>query len=282
MDIQPAATPTRLTIPAPPLENTVKQSAPADWRDAPLQRRSQADRTHMAESDGAFFGEEGPKLTDVIDILNPLQHIPFVATLYRELTGDKISTAAKLAGGALFGGPLGLMASIADSIYEQENGAGMIETAMNTVLSKDGLAPTTQVAQVSLQSAASAARGISLGQRAGITEAQVLEIGPAVTDAVVLGSSGADVIDARAKLAASRYQSQADKLNFSQADILSPASAAASIRVPNTAGVFSQATRDNTVLDLFGASKTPSAAQSYYKANMLGYLQESSRPALNG
>lgn len=282
MDIQPAATPTRLTIPAPPLENAAQQNAPADWRDAPLLRRSQADRTHMAESDGSFFGEEGPQLTDVIDILNPLQHIPFVATLYRELTGDKISTAAKLAGGALFGGPLGLMASIADSIYEQENGAGMIETAMNNVMGKDAIAPATQIAQISPQSAAVAAKGISLGQRAGITEAQVLEIQPAVSDAVVLGSSGADVIDARAKLAASRYQSQADKLNFSQAEILSPAFAVSSIRVPTSAGVFSQAARDNTVLDLYGASKVPSAAQSYNKANMLGYLQASSRPALNG
>lgn len=274
MDIQPAAVPTRLTIPAPPLEQAVQRGASADWRDAPLLRRSQADRTHMAESDGAFFGEEGPQLTDVIDILNPLQHIPFVATLYRELSGDKISTAAKLAGGALFGGPLGLMASIADSIYEQENGAGVIETALNTLTGTDASAKATQVAQADSKSSLPAAKRT--------TEAQVLEIQPAVTDATILGSSGTDVIDARTKLAAARYQSQVDKLNFAQADIVSPTSAASSIRVPSSAVAFSQTTQDNTVLDLFGRSKAPSAARSYNKANLLGYLQESSRPALNG
>ncbi len=59
---------------------------------------------------------------DLLDVINPLQHIPLVSTAYREMTADAISTGARLAGGALFGGPLGLFTAIASSIFEQETG----------------------------------------------------------------------------------------------------------------------------------------------------------------
>jgi len=59
---------------------------------------------------------------DLLDIFNPLQHIPGVSTLYRELTGDTISAGAQIAGGVLFGGPIGLIASIANAVIEQETG----------------------------------------------------------------------------------------------------------------------------------------------------------------
>ena len=52
---------------------------------------------------------DGHPLTfgDALDLVNPLQHLPVVSTLYRKITGDVISPAMDLAGGALFGGPLG-------------------------------------------------------------------------------------------------------------------------------------------------------------------------------
>jgi hypothetical protein len=59
---------------------------------------------------------------DLLDVINPLQHIPVVSAVYREVTGDTISTGARMAGGALFGGPLGLLAAIGNSIFEQETG----------------------------------------------------------------------------------------------------------------------------------------------------------------
>ena len=54
--------------------------------------------------DGAEFG-----FTDILAVINPLQHIPVVETLYRRLTGDRISRTARLAGDALYGGPVGLL-----------------------------------------------------------------------------------------------------------------------------------------------------------------------------
>lgn len=50
---------------------------------------------------------------DLIDTLNPLQHIPVVSEAYRSMTGDGISPQARIAGGALWGGPGGLVASVA-------------------------------------------------------------------------------------------------------------------------------------------------------------------------
>jgi hypothetical protein len=51
--------------------------------------------------------EGGLKFGDLLDIINPLHHIPIVGDIYRKLTGDDIKPAFQIAGGALFGGPLG-------------------------------------------------------------------------------------------------------------------------------------------------------------------------------
>ena len=45
--------------------------------------------------------------SDLIDILNPLQHIPIINTVYRAITGDRESAMADVIGGTLYGGPIG-------------------------------------------------------------------------------------------------------------------------------------------------------------------------------
>lgn len=69
-----------------------------------------------------FFGEDGFGVADLIDIVNPLQHIPGVSTVYRALTGDEISQGARLAGGTLYGGPLGFASALADNVSEDVTG----------------------------------------------------------------------------------------------------------------------------------------------------------------
>ncbi|MFQ5659129.1 MAG: hypothetical protein ACE5GZ_01785 [Gammaproteobacteria bacterium] len=68
------------------------------------------------------FGEDGVTFGDLIDIINPLQHIPIISSFYRRLTGDRIDPAARIAGGALFGGPIGIAVAIANTVAEQVNG----------------------------------------------------------------------------------------------------------------------------------------------------------------
>jgi hypothetical protein len=71
-----------------------------------------------------MFGAEDdtPSFWDLVDVINPLQHIPVVGDLYREMTGDKIGVGARLAGGALYGGPVGLIASAIGCIVEESTG----------------------------------------------------------------------------------------------------------------------------------------------------------------
>ena len=59
---------------------------------------------------------------DLIDTINPLQHIPFVSSIYRDLTGDQISNQARIAGGALYGGVIGFAASMLNSAVDLATG----------------------------------------------------------------------------------------------------------------------------------------------------------------
>ena len=54
-----------------------------------------------------IFGSDGFNFKDVLDLINPLHHIPIVGAVYRSISKDKIAPAIKLAGGALFGGVAG-------------------------------------------------------------------------------------------------------------------------------------------------------------------------------
>lgn len=57
---------------------------------------------------------------DFIDLINPLQHIPVVGHIYRAVTGDQLSQEASVIGGALFGGPMGMIASTVNALIEHE------------------------------------------------------------------------------------------------------------------------------------------------------------------
>jgi len=59
---------------------------------------------------------------DVLDVINPLQHLPVVGTIYRAVTGDKMGDVEKVAGDTLYGGPIGLISSLADVAFEKITG----------------------------------------------------------------------------------------------------------------------------------------------------------------
>jgi hypothetical protein len=73
---------------------------------------------------GAFdlFGKEGFGFKDIVDAVNPLQHIPGVSSLYREATGDGVSPAISLASGALLGGPVGFLVAAISTGFELATG----------------------------------------------------------------------------------------------------------------------------------------------------------------
>jgi hypothetical protein len=67
---------------------------------------------------------------DVMEILNPLQHIPIVSIIYRRMTGDKIGPMERIAGDTLYGGVIGLASSVANVAFEQVTGKDFGDTAL--------------------------------------------------------------------------------------------------------------------------------------------------------
>lgn len=67
----------------------------------------------------------------VVDTFNPLQHIPGVSTAYQGITGDTQNALSSMAGGFLFGGPMGLLAGAANSFFEMVSGKSIGQTAMD-------------------------------------------------------------------------------------------------------------------------------------------------------
>lgn len=65
-----------------------------------------------------FWQDQEFGFGDVLDVINPLHHIPIVATLYRNLTDDKIGFVPRLVGGALWGRIGGLVAGVVNSVVE--------------------------------------------------------------------------------------------------------------------------------------------------------------------
>lgn len=64
---------------------------------------------------------------DVLDIVNPLQHIPVVSSIYRAVTGDQIKPAMQIGGGILFGGVIGGVAAIANAALQEVSGKDLGE-----------------------------------------------------------------------------------------------------------------------------------------------------------
>jgi len=85
------------------------------------------------ETDGDGFGFD-----DFLDVINPLQHLPLIGTLYREVTGDQIQAPSRLAGGALFGGLFGLLSTIGTMAFEGLTGESVDETITSLFDSKSG------------------------------------------------------------------------------------------------------------------------------------------------
>lgn len=65
-----------------------------------------------------FWQNEDFGFGDLVDIINPLQHIPIVSTIYRNLTGDQIGPAPRVIGGALWGRVGGLVAGVVNTVVE--------------------------------------------------------------------------------------------------------------------------------------------------------------------
>ncbi|MEI9930739.1 MAG: hypothetical protein WDM89_09360 [Rhizomicrobium sp.] len=70
---------------------------------------------------------------DFLDIVNPLQHLPVIGTIYRAITHDTIDTPEKIIGDTLYGGVMGLASSVADTLFEKATGHNFGDTVLALV-----------------------------------------------------------------------------------------------------------------------------------------------------
>ena len=96
---------------------------------APIESESTKAKDNPAGED-KFWGDDGFTFGDVIDLINPLQHLPIVSTIYRAITNDEIAPGPRMAGGALFGGPLGFASALASTLVEEATGKDVGEHLM--------------------------------------------------------------------------------------------------------------------------------------------------------
>lgn len=92
---------------------------------------------------------------DVIDMINPLQHLPVISTIYRKLTGDEIGAGPRMIGGAIFGALTGsLVSGLASAMVNafstrgtgKDIGQHMIEYAQSAISPGPVSQPTTALA----------------------------------------------------------------------------------------------------------------------------------------
>ena len=101
--------------------------------------------------------DSGFSFADLLDIVNPLQHIPVVSTLYRSITGDGIGTPEKIAGDTLYGGLVGFFASLADTAFKEITGKDVGDTVLAFLTGDDAPVQTAAASEKPAQVASAQA-----------------------------------------------------------------------------------------------------------------------------
>jgi len=75
---------------------------------------------------------------DIIDIINPLHHIPILNYAYRGITGDEIKPMSQIIGGAIFGGPAGAVSGTVNAVVKHETGKDIAGNAFALLRTEPG------------------------------------------------------------------------------------------------------------------------------------------------
>lgn len=132
---------------------------------ARLDRMRDGKFTSPADRAGQETGSIDLSFADLIDTINPLQHIPVVSSIYRAMTGDEISPAARLAGDSLFLGPIGAASALFDLGVEAVTDAGIGEHVVGLFRDDGPADPATETADgtVAPQDAESGGNDVARG-----------------------------------------------------------------------------------------------------------------------
>lgn len=172
---------------------------------APLAARSPTSTIVRSSVDDPYNATADLSFGDFLDMINPLQHIPVIGTLYRAITGDSIKPASQVIGGIAFGGPIGGAAAIISAVIGQANGRS-VEDTMLASLGMSGDHPNVEIA-----AAAPAAQPPSKGEATGAATAgaAAAAASSAATATVVAQAGAAPAAGAAAPAAAAPATTQA-------------------------------------------------------------------------
>ncbi len=81
--------------------------------------------------------EESFGFFDLIDMINPLQHIPLLNIAYQKITGDTIKPISRIIGGAVFGGAMGAASGIITVAIEDGTGKTPLDNAISLISNND-------------------------------------------------------------------------------------------------------------------------------------------------
>lgn len=102
-----------------------------------------ADSGQHLENTDDKSSSESYQFKDIIDIINPLHHLPIISTAYRGLTNDTIHPMSQIIGGALYGGPVGAVTGTVNAISQMKTGKDLGDHALSLIgLGKKDIAPT--------------------------------------------------------------------------------------------------------------------------------------------
>jgi hypothetical protein len=100
-------------------------------------------KTQTAKHEGFLWDKKDFSFEDVLDLINPLQHIPLISSMYRESTGDTIGAVPRVLGDALYGGGLvgaaiGAASALVNVAVEAVTGKDVGGTMMALLSGDDG------------------------------------------------------------------------------------------------------------------------------------------------
>lgn len=107
----------------------------------------------------------------LIDVVNPLQHIPVVSSIYRSITGDQMGQMARLVGDTIYGGPAGTAMALANIAVEGDTGRDIGGTMLASLTGRDtpaaAVSENVQVASAETAHTTAAAAQLTTDTSAG-------------------------------------------------------------------------------------------------------------------
>lgn len=147
--------------------------------------------TDLKVADAKAAPEEEDFFDHLWDVVNPLQHLPVIGTIYRAATGDKLDPVEKIAGGTLYGGLWGAVSSVASVAFEAITGKSVEDTVLALFDGGGDKTAPTRIAAATITPKTS----LPSGELPGLPDVQVDSSGPDTLELALSGAMTAKGVD---------------------------------------------------------------------------------------